>query len=206
MVLFACLVVSCGNSANTPDLPDISEPVDVEGASERVSDASGMSIKARERLSLAEAELNKAKKETEAAKALVAQMKKKNSPYAESVETLRREYEDLVDSLTQQLKQTGIILDEQLLKLKQAGIELNEARKASAASEAEKQVLRQYGKNVAEKLNKAEKRANDLQSWKDANMWYKKFFWWTVIGATVFVVGYVYLTGLTGGIGRFLRR
>lgn len=202
--LFILTGCSCVNH-NTP-LPAESKAVNVEGASERVSDANRLSIEARERLRFAQEELERSKQEAEDAKSLVARMKENKSPYADTVSALRDRYENLIDSLTQQLNQTGMLLDEQLSKLRDAGIELNKARAASAASEQEKKALRLRVKEVDKKLNEAQKEVSDLKTWKDKNMWYKKFFWWTL--ATVVILGgaWLYFTGATGGLGRFLRR
>ena len=201
LILIACLFASC-NTAPLYNIP-VSEAVNVDGARKAVVDARDLSIKANERLISAQAELAKAKKETEAAKALVAEMKQKNSPYADKVERLRNEYEIIVDVLTKQLQETGIILQSQLESLKKAGIELDKAREASAISEREKESLRLAIKQASQELTKAQKEVQKLQSWKDKNMWYKKFFWWTVIGVLLFTVGYAYFTGATGGITRF---
>lgn len=199
-------IASCSCVNHNTSLPAKSGHVDVDGASDRVSDANRLSIEAMQKLRFAQEELEKSRQEAEDAKSLVEQMKKNKSPYADMVASLRNKYESLVHSLTEQLTQTGMLLDEQIDKLKDARIELNKARVASAASEQEKKALRRHIETVDQKLNEAEKEVNKLQEWKDKNMFYKKFFWWTL--ATVVILGgaWIYFTGATGGLARFLRR
>jgi chromosome segregation ATPase len=201
-VLSSCSCVNHNNSS----LPTKSKSVNVKVASDRVSQASNLSIRASEKLIFAQSELEKARKETEEAKSLVAQMKKNRSPFADMVAALRDRHETLVNKLTEQLNQTGTLLEEQFSKLNDARIDLNKAREASAASEAEKATLRSHVIEADKKLTKSKQELKDLEVWKAKNIWYKKFFWWTI--STVVVLGgaWLYFTGATGGLARFIRR
>lgn len=203
--LFAFASCSCDNHTEK-DLPPVSGVVSVEGASESVGDARDLNIDASSRLAVAKAELKKAKEETEKAEVLIVKMRESKSPFTDNVEGLKNSCVSLIRGVTLQIHQTGSVLDKQLIQLRRAGTELNKAREASAKSEAEKDALRSYGKDKAEKLAKCEKEVTKLQTWKDKNMWYKKFFWWTLATVVTLAVAYIYFSGATGGLARFLRR
>jgi predicted nucleic acid-binding Zn-ribbon protein len=199
------LACSCGSKPKVVT-PPVTPPVNVESVDKKVLEAKDFAAKARERLFAAEIELSKAREDADAAELLVAEMRKANSGFADHVEELRVKYVGHINNLTKQIDETGVILDGQLKALREAGEEINKARQASANSEAEKAVLRNGNKTLAENLSESEKRADKLQSWKDKNSWYKKFFWWTVIGAVLFSGVYVYFTGATGGLAKLIRR
>jgi len=204
--IFALASCSCDNHSSSRDLPPVSDVVNVEGASASVGDARDLNIDANTRLAVAKAELKKAKEETEKAEVLIVKMRENKSPFTDNVESLKSSCVSLIRSVTLQIHQTGDVLDRQLIQLQKAGKDLNKAREASAKSEAEKDALRSYGKEKADKLAKCEKEVNKLQTWKEKNMWYKKFFWWTLGTVVTLVIAYVYFSGATGGLSRLLRR
>lgn len=206
MLFIAPFLASC--ERKTPIAPPISQPVNVDVASGKVSSASDLSIRAGVKVDVAKAELEKARKEAEDAKALVEEMRKAASPYAEQVDAIRSKYVSLINSLTIQLQETKTILQQQLVALREATIDLQKAKQASLASEAEKQALRSSLEAASQNLNQAQQEVKKLQEWKNKNIWYKKFFWWTVVGAVLFAAAYIYLAAPTMGAGlvRRLRR
>jgi len=206
---------SCGQRERAPVVKP-TPAVSLDATEKGVSHASDLGREAQGNVRDAEAELSQARKEAEEAKALVEKMRKQKSQFAEEVEVMRVKYVNHIDYLTGKLRETGVILQKQLESLRAAGREIQIARAASAASEVEKEALRDGNQILAKNLEEEKKSAAKYKEKYDKNLWYKKWFWWSVFGVCVItfmlivgIVGYVYFAApsvASGVAARWLRR
>jgi len=213
--LFLLCSCSCGQRSKAPVVKP-TPAVSLEATEKGVTEARDFSFQAKRNIVDAEMELAQARKEAEEAKALVEEMRRQKSKFAESVEEMRLRYVGHIDSLTNKLKKTGVILERQLTSLRMAGKEIAIARAASAASEVEKKALRDGNEILAKDLEDEKKSAAKYKEKYDKNLWYKKWFWWSVFGICfitfilmVGIAAYVYLAApsvASGVAARWLRR
>lgn len=218
MVLFSAFLFATNSCQRSPVIvkPPVTKPVSVSKVGKNVSSATNLSIVAKKNVSKAQTELLEAKKDAQEARSLVEKMRNENSAFTEQAERMVLNYEYHIDRLTAQLQETGEILDEQLAELRKAGEEINKLREDIARSEVEKTILRRNTEVLAKSLKDEQKNAEKLKEWKDKNMWYKKWFWWSVFGAVMVglflifgVVAYVYFAApsvASGMASRWLRR
>ena len=209
------LICSCGQREKPPVVKP-TPAVSLDATEKGVSHASDLGREAQGNVRDAEMELSQARKEAEEAKALVGKMRKQKSQFAEEVEAMRVKYVGHIDYLTEKLRETGVILHKQLESLRTAGREIAIARAASAASEVEKEALRSGNQILIENLEEEKKSAAKYKEKYDKNLWYKKWFWWSVFGVCVImfllflaIVAYVYFAApsLASGVAsRWLRR
>lgn len=209
------LVSSCGQR-EIPQKPKEAPRVNLDATEKGVIQACTFGRQAQNSVKDAERELLQAREDAEEAKALVDKMRKQRSQFAEEVEEMRVKYVGRINYLTDKLKETGVILEKQLVSLRMAGREIAIARSASAASEVEKEALRDGNKILAKNLEKEKKSAAKYKEKYDKNLWYKKWFWWSVFGVCVItfvlivaIVGYVYFAApsvASGVAARWLRR
>ena len=218
MALFSAFLFAANSCQRSPVIvnPPVTKPVNVDKVGKNVNSATNLNIVAKKGVSDAQIELKKAKKDAQEAKNLVAKMRSQNSAFAEEAERMVANYEYHIDMLTTQLQKTGEVLDEQLAELRKAGEEINRLRDDIVRSEAEKMILRRNTEVLAKSLKDEQKNAEKLKEWKDKNMWYKKWFWWSVFGAVMVglflifgVVAYVYFAApsvASGVASKWLRR
>lgn len=206
---------SCAQREKPPAVKQ-TPPVSLDATEKGVSYAGDLGREAQSNVRDAEMELSQARKEAEEAKALVEKMRKQKSQFAEEVEVMRVKYVGHIDYLTEKLRETGVVLHKQLESLRAAGREIAIAKAASAASEVEKEALRDGNQILAKNLEKEKKSAAKYKEKYDKNLWYKKWFWWSVFGVCVItfmlivgIVGYVYFAApsvASGVAARWLRR
>lgn len=208
-VLTFCLSLfifcSCAQKEEPPLIPKTPK-VSLDGTERGVTCSLDANLKIKQKVMSAEEELDRARAEAEEAKELVENMRKQKSQFTESVELMRAKYSANIEYLTKKLKETGILLDKQLQCLRDASKEISLARAASAASEVEKISLRDAATTLRENLEEEKKNANKYKIKYEKGMWYKKFFWWTISTVVILGGGWLYFTGATGGLARFIRR
>lgn len=182
------MLASCGSSGSSQRLPDPTPAVNISAVKAGVSQVEREAIAARKELSLARFEADKAIEEAKEAKGLVEKMSEAQSPFAREVEALRWGYESRISSVSRRMTEMDSLLIKQAQALRDALWAIDEAAVASALSEREKAELRVVASEAIEREAAEKKRADTLQEWKDKNMFYKRWFWWSIAGGVFFVL------------------